>query len=104
MQFADAAERKIITHQTFGVAAQVGMTRRRQLLDALRDADCFALRGIVHTQVVADLADHHIAGVHTDPNSEADAVFAQQHVAKGAHALANCECRIAGALGVIFVG
>ena len=43
---------------------------------ALREADGVALRGVVHAQVVADLADHHLAGVEPDARGEVEAVLA----------------------------
>ena len=61
-RFADAFERErtevaqleVVGHQRRGGLRHAGAVRRGELLDALREPDGVALRGIVHAQIVAD--------------------------------------------------
>ena len=71
----------------------------------MRDAspDGMTLRGVVHAQVVADLADDHIARVEPDARREVHTVLALDLPRVLRQPLAQLEGRIAGALRMILV-
>ena len=77
--------------------------RGRQLFHPLREADGVSLRGVVHAQVVADLADDHFARVQPEAEGEVDARGDAQLIGILAEAIAQMERRVTGALGVILV-
>ena len=70
---------------------------------APRDADIVAERGIVHREVVADPADHHLARVEADADVELDGVPRTHALREGTHRVADVQGREAGWLGVIFM-
>ena len=61
------------------------------------------LCGVVHAQIVADLADHDVAGVDSDPYVEVEAALAAQLARVLAKRLLEVQGRVAGALGVVLV-
>jgi hypothetical protein len=63
-----------------------------------------ALGGVVHAQVVADLADHHVARVEPHPDREIQSFREPQLVGVAAELVAQAQRRVAGALRVVFVG
>ena len=60
------------------------MTRRRDLFDALRDPDRRPLRGVIHSVVIADLADHDITGVEPDPETKVKSLCEAQLIGESA--------------------
>ena len=83
---------------------QIDRVRRGQLLHARRETHRVALRGVVHAQVVADLADDDLAGVETHAHREAEPVSALHLAGVVGERVAQLERRVAGALRVILVG
>ena len=77
--------------------------RLGQRLHALRQAHRVTLRGVVHAQVVADLADHDLARVQPDPHAEVEPAFDAQFVRVVPHLIPQPECRVARPLGVVLV-
>ncbi len=69
----------------------------------LRQADGVALRGVVHVEIVADLADHHLARVEADARREADTMFALHLGGVARNRIAQVQRRVAGAARVILV-
>jgi hypothetical protein len=76
----------------------------RELLHPLGEAHRVALCGVVHAQIVADLADDHLSRVETETEGEVDARVDAQLVGILAQAIAQRERRVAGALRVVLVG
>ncbi len=74
-----------------------------ELLHALRQAHGVTLGGVVHAQVVADLADDHVARVEADARLEVQAVLAAQLLAERAQGVAQVQRRVAGPLRVVLV-
>ena len=70
---------------------------------ALGQSDGVTLRGIIHAQVVSDLADHHFTRVEPDPHAEGDAVLDPHLVRVLAYRVANMQRGVTSALGVILV-
>ena len=58
--------------------------------------------GIVHPQVVADLADHHLSGVDAHPHRKVEPLLEAQLVRVAAKILLQGERGIASALRVVF--
>ena len=85
---AEVVEREVARDEARGGAAQVAGVRLRERFHALREAHRVALRGVVHAQVVADLADHDLARVEAHARREAEAVAAL-HLARVALELAR---------------
>jgi hypothetical protein len=93
------------------VALDEGRRRRRQVtgvrlgqaLHALREPNGVPLRRVVHAQVVADRADHHLARVDAHARREADAVLALHLGRVAGDLVTQRERRVAGALGVVLV-
>ena len=77
--------------------------RLGQRLHALRQAHRVTLRGVVHAQVVADLADHDLARVQPDSHAEVEPAFDAQLVRVVSHLVPQPECRVARPLGMVFV-
>jgi hypothetical protein len=63
-----------------------------------------AHRRIVHLQVAADRADHHVAGIEPDANLHFEAMARPQLGREAADRLLHAQRRVAGAHGVILVG
>ena len=72
-------------------------------LHALRQADDVALRRVVHAQVVADAADHHLARIEADADAERHAVLRAHLVGVLAHRVAQVQRGVAGALRVVLM-
>ena len=79
------------------------MPRFGQRFHALRQADGVSLRGVVHAQVVADLADDDVARVEADAHAERHAVLHAHVVGVLAHGIAQMQRRVAGAMRVVLV-
>ena len=82
----------------------VHLARLGDLLHARREAHDVPLRGVVHAQVVADRADHHLARVETHPDREVESTAEAQFVGVAAQRLLEVERRVAGALRVVLMG
>lgn len=59
---------------------------------------------VVHPEVVADGADHHEAGIETDPHPEVHAALPPEPLAVVVEGALDLERRVHGALGVVLVG
>ena len=81
---AEIAQFEIPRHQTLGVLAEINAVRSRELLHSLRDPDSVTLRGVVHAQVVAYLADHDIARVEAKSETKVQALAEAQFIGEGA--------------------
>ena len=81
----------------------VWSNRRRQLLHALRQAHGVALRRVVHTQIVTDPPDDHLARVEAQPEGEVDARIDARLVRVLPQPVAQVERRVTRPLGVILV-
>ncbi len=71
---------------------------------SIRCARPMPLRRVVHAQIVADPADHHLARVQADAHAERDAVARAHLVGVFAHGVPQMQRRIAGPLRMILVG
>src|SRR5439155_9713543 len=89
--------------QLRGVLGQEGPAGLGQLLHPLREPHRVALRRVVHAEVVADLADHHLARVEAHADGEADAARGPQLVRVASDLVTEMERRPARALGVVLV-
>jgi len=69
----------------------------------LRQPDRVTLRGVVHAQVVADLADDDFSGVDADPRRELEAMTPLHLARELAERIAHVQRRIARALRVVLV-
>ena len=91
-------------HQPRGVLGEVDAIGLGELLHARGQADGVALRRVVHAQVVADLADHDLAGVEAHAHGEVAGRAARAQVLRhSAQLLAQVQGRVAGALRVVLV-
>jgi hypothetical protein len=79
------------------------LARLGELLHARREPHHSALRGVVHAQVVADLAHHDLARVDPHPHAEVEPALAPQLLREGAQRVAQVERRVARPLRVILV-
>ena len=89
--------------QLRGALGQEGPAGLGQLLHPLREPHRVALRRVVHAEVVADLADHHLARVEAHADGEADAARGPQLVRVASDLVTEMERRPARALGVVLV-
>ncbi len=84
---AEVLEREVAGHQIGRGLRDEARVRLGQRFDPLREAHGVPLRGVVHAQVVADLADHHLARVEPDARREVEAVLAAHRAPVLAQAL-----------------
>ncbi|MCX5738622.1 MAG: hypothetical protein NTZ61_09035, partial [Proteobacteria bacterium] len=103
IEVAEIAESEVALDQARGVRRHVAAVGRGQLLHALCESDRVSLRRVVHAQVIADLADHHLARVDPDARREAQALRAPKLVRVRAQRIAQVQRRVAGALRMILV-
>jgi hypothetical protein len=101
---AQVLQREVARNRGGEVGAQVDRVRRGQLLHASGEARGVPLRRVIHAEVVADLAHHHLAGVAAHAHGEAEPGFALDFAAVPGDLVAELKRRIAGALGVVLVG
>src|SRR5262249_27591677 len=64
---AEIPQREVAADELRGVLGEIDAARLRKPLDARCQPHRVPLRGVVHAQVLADLADHHFARV--DPHA-----------------------------------
>ena len=83
---------------------QPNAPRRGQLLHARRQVGGLAHGGVVHVQVVADRADHHLAGVEPDPDAHLQAVGATDLLGIVPQGGLHRQSGVTGAQGVILMG
>jgi hypothetical protein len=83
---------------------KVDAIRRRDLLDARREADGTSLGGVIHAQIVADLSDHDLAGVEPHAHGEAQAAGAAELARVARELLGQGQRGMAGALRMVLVG
>ncbi len=102
-ELAEVFEVEVAAYQRRRGVGQVAGIGRRERLHALRETDRVPLRRVVHAQVVADLADHHVARVQTHSRREAHTVLALHVGGVARDLLAQLKRRVAGALGVVLV-
>src|SRR5262249_18733739 len=100
---AETREREESLHECGGVLAQVRLAWIGEGLEASGDAHHLALRRVVHAQVVADRADHHLAGIETHAGGERQAALALELLCEASELLAEMEGGVAGTMGVILV-
>jgi hypothetical protein len=82
---------------------EVDLAGLGDLLHARRETDRVSLRGVVHVEVVADLADDHFAGVETQAHREVQPAAQAQLVGVSAQAVHHMQRGITGAARVILV-
>ena len=82
---------------------KVDAVGRRQLLDARGQSYRVSLRGVVHAQVVADLAYHHLTRIEAHAHGEVQSPLQAQLVGVSAQLFTQMQRRVAGSLGVILV-
>ena len=87
-----------------GALGHADAARLGQRLHALRQRHGVTLRGVVHAQVVADLADHDLARVQPDPHAEVEPALDAQLVRVVPHFVPQPEGRVARPLGMVLVG
>ena len=75
-----------------------------ELLHARREPHGVAVSRIVHAEVVADLADHHLAGVEPHAHGEVEASLPTQLAGIAPERLGQMQRRVAGAARMILVG
>ena len=90
-------------HQVGRVGGEINGVGRGQLLDVRSQIDGVALRGVVHPQVIADPADHDVAGVEPHAHREGDAALALQLLGVAVQSALEQQRGVAGALSVVFV-
>ena len=100
---AEVTQPEVALHQARGLATHAHATRRGEVLDARRQSDDVSLRRVVHAQIVADLAHHHLAGVEAHANREV-VTLPPQFVRVLLDCAAQSQRCEAGSLGVIFMG
>ena len=98
---AEVAQLEGVRHQRVRRLGDAGGVGRRELLDPLRDADGVPLGGVVHAQVVADAADHHLAGVESHAHRQGRPVAPCQLGGERGQLVAQRQRRVTGALGVV---
>ena len=79
------------------------MPRLGERFHALRQADRVSLRRVVHAQIVADLADHHLARVEAHATRERRRRAGRAPRRRSAQLVAQMQRRVAGALRVVLV-
>ena len=87
-----------------GCLADHHAARPGRLLHAGSEVRRVADRGVVHAQVIADLADHHRTGVETDPELKADILLRLELAVKNPDRALNPERRVNGAARAVLVG
>jgi len=100
---AEIAQCDIASDALGGCLAHADRVGRRHLLHALRQTDGVPLRGVVHAQIVADLAHYHLAGVEPHAHREVDGARQSQFVSPAFQLVARMQRRVAGALRVVLV-
>jgi hypothetical protein len=103
VEFAKVAQLKIALHQIRDVRRQIAGIGRGQALHPSSQPHRVALRGVIHAQVVADLAHDDLTRVESNPNGEADSLLALELARVGAKLLTEPERRVARPLRVILV-
>ena len=101
---AQVLQLEVPLHQPGGRRAQVDRVGRGQLLHARGEPDRVSLGGVVHAQVVADLAHHDLAGVDPDAHREGEPVLALHLPRVAPELVAQMQRRVARPLGVVLVG
>ena len=91
---AQVLEIEVSVDQPCGVFGEQDMTGLGEGLHPLCQADRVALGGVVHSQVVADLADDDSARVESDPHAEGDAVPSADFCGVRADRVAQMKCCI----------
>jgi hypothetical protein len=100
----EVAQLEVAGDEPRDVFAGVDLARVAELLQAGGQPHHEALGRVVHAQVVADLADHHVARVERHAHGEGQAPLALELLGVVAQALAQVQRRVAGPLGVVLVG
>jgi len=90
--------------QLCGVLGQIHPARLGELLHARGQTHGVSLRGVIHAQIVADLADDHLAGVEAHAHREVEPAPRAQVCGIPAQIPPQAQGRVAGALRVILVG
>src|SRR5262245_10462508 len=85
------------------LGGEIHPARLGELLHSLRQPHGMSLRGVVHTEIVADLPDHHLARIESHANGEVEGGGAPELVRVAPELIAQVEGRVAGSPGVIFV-
>jgi len=101
---AQVSQPDVAPDQLCGRLAHAGRAGPRELLHALREPDRETLGGVVHAQVVPDLAHHHLARVDADAHGEVEALGEAQLVGVALERIAQVQRCVAGAPRVVLVG
>jgi hypothetical protein len=94
----------VLLHQPRRRLGQAGGVRGRELLHPRGETHGAAVGRVVHPGVVADAADHDLAGMQPHARGEAEAVRPLDGCGPGPHPLEQMERSGAGSGGVILVG
>src|SRR5262249_12519941 len=86
-----------------GCGCHIDLTGLGERLHSLREPDRVSLRRVVHTQIVADLADHHLARVNAYARRDVEPALLPQLLREAPELVAQMERRVARTLGMIFV-
>ena len=90
-------------HHVGGPLRDVDLACLRDLLDPRGQSHGVTLCGVVHPEVVADLSDHDVSGVHTHSNGEVQAALATELTRVLAKPLGQVERCVAGTTRVVLV-
>jgi hypothetical protein len=101
---AEILEIQIAGDERRGRVAHVDRVGGRELLHARGQTHREPLGGVVHPQVVADLAHHDLARVQPDAGGEVEAVLALHFAGLVGEIVPELQRRIARALGMVLVG
>ena len=81
LHLSQIGQREVSLDLACGTRCQIYLARFGDLFHARREADGVSLRGVVHAQVIADLADDHLAGIEPQACREVEAAAQAQLVA-----------------------
>jgi hypothetical protein len=103
LHLAQIVEREVSFNVRCGMRREVDLAGLGDLLHARRETDGVSLRGVVHVQVVADLADDHFTGVEPKAYREVQPAAQAQLIGVGAQPIHKMQRGIAGAARMILV-
>ncbi len=104
LQGFGGSERKELPGQSVGALGDQDAARLGGRLHPGGQVGGIAHGGVVHPQIIPDGAHHHGAGVEPDAHPEIDPVVSLYLLTVGDQGLLNGQGRMAGPLGVIFMG
>ncbi len=103
LHLAQVGEREVSLYLRGGVRREIHLARLCDLFHARCQPDGVSLRGVIHVQVIADLADDNLTGVQPDASREVQPATQAQLVGIAAQPVDKMQRRVAGAAGVILV-